>query len=71
MLYVKTKDGRCGQFGFFSLSKDFKGPKSVQLNCSHWEFPRGLYGVVVDCLIPYILHKFDMISLSKDLPRSE
>ena len=56
---------------FSPYSGIFRSPKSVQLNYSYWEFPQGLYHVVVDCLIPYILHKFDMISLSKDLPKSE
>ena len=43
---------------------------SVQLNLLHVALPHGLYGVVVDCSIPYVAYKCFIISLLKHQPWS-
>ena len=50
--------------------KSSSGQTKCRLNHLQIALPRGLYGVVVDWQIPYILQRWEMISLSKDHPWS-
>ena len=70
-LYANTKAFRCAsQLGFWDFGRVLNRSHNVLLNLSHSEFPQGLYGLVVDCSIPYILHSYSIILSSKDLPLS-
>ena len=50
-----------GQFTFWSFGKVFIKFSKVWLNLSQIELPHVIYGVVVICWTPYLLHKWCII----------